>query len=95
MIYDIQLLYPGNEGQSPAAIGRLSMLSLKREFFPSSVMGGVGGGESRVSDFLRPHTPTLTYPASHTAPFPSPPPTDEKACHQGTNATFPGSGETA
>lgn len=105
MIYDIQLLYPGNEGLSPAAIGgpaagggrnyhSLSMLSLKREFFPSSVMGGVGGGESecRVSDFLRPHTPTLTYPASHTAPFPSPPPTDEKMCHQGTNATFPGCG---
>lgn len=46
--------------------------------------------ECKVSDFLRPHTPTLTHPASYTAPFPSPPPTDEKVCHQRTNTTHLG-----
>lgn len=42
---------------------------------------GRGWRRYRVSDFLHPHTPTLTYPASHTAPFSSPPPTDDKVCH--------------
>lgn len=43
-----------------------------------------------MSDFPHPHTPTSTYPASHTAPFPSLHPQTEKVCHQGTNAIFPG-----
>lgn len=45
-----------------------------------------------MSDFPRPHTPTSTYPASHTAPFPSLHPQTEKVCHQGTNAIFPKGG---
>lgn len=70
---------------------------LKAQVFPKQCHGRGWGRrkEYKVSDFLRPHTPTLTYPASHTAPFPSSPPTDEKVCHQRTHATFPGGVETA
>lgn len=58
-----------------------------------SVKGGTGGGgKYKVSDFTPPPTPTPTYPAPHTAPFPSLHPQTEKVCHRGTNAIFPGGG---